>query len=69
MEMLDEEINNYKRRQLDELLNQCTPTQQTFFHHIYEKHLCGGKIHDDDLGSAIALVQRTIQSNEENKNL
>lgn len=56
-----QEIKDFRRQKLRELLLQCTEAQQVFFN-----RLCGSveEISDEKIDSAIQLCERTIEGNK-----
>jgi len=54
------EVEDHKRKMLEDRLSQCTDSQRAFFHRIYSKG-----VPEEKLMSAIDLCDRTIKKNKE----
>jgi len=53
-----EKVENFKRDELSQMLNQCTGAQQAFFNRLYPKG-----VPEKKLMNAIDLCERTIAKN------
>jgi hypothetical protein len=58
-----EKIENYKKKILKELLNQCTEEQKAFFNRMY---VSVEKISENKIPQAIRQCERTIEMNLKN---
>jgi len=53
-----QKIEDFKRQLMDEMLGQCLPKQQEFFHKIFRNGVPDGKVE-----GAITLIERTLTKN------